>query len=62
MSRDCDKVAAEIQFVFINSHEHRGDNSEGLVTGAISHMLFNRLCLFSHNRSPHKIMKNVAIY
>lgn len=30
MSRDCDKVAAEIQFVFINSHEHRGDNSEEL--------------------------------
>lgn len=28
MSRDCYKVAAEIQFVFINSHEQGGDNSQ----------------------------------
>lgn len=30
MSRDCEKVAVEIQFVFINSHKQRGDNSEEL--------------------------------
>lgn len=30
MSHDCDKVAVEIQFVFINSHEQGGDNSEEL--------------------------------
>lgn len=30
MSRDGNKVAAEIQFVFINSHEQQGDKSEEL--------------------------------
>lgn len=30
MSRDGNKVTAEIQFVFINSHEGQGDNSEEL--------------------------------
>lgn len=30
MSHDCDTVAAEIQFVFINSHKQGGDNSEEL--------------------------------
>lgn len=30
MSHDCYKVAVKIQFVFINSHEQGGDNSEEL--------------------------------
>ena len=53
MSHDCDKVAAEIQFVFINSHEQGGDNSEELVTEAVCYLLFKRpvlctcVCVYS---------------
>lgn len=67
MSHDCDKVAAEIQFVFINSHEQGGDNSEELVTEAVCYLLFKRpvLCMCVYIQYIHMcgcVCLNVCVY
>lgn len=46
MSHDCDKVAVEIQFVFINSHKQGGAIiQKSWVTEAVCYLLFKRAVL-----------------